>query len=110
MYLESQGTKVSFSPRLAQTEYSNMAVSVWSFAWDFSVAVAWSITPAPSCLISTTIFSGNASSVPDCTFICPLRRYFSPVRRMGYRKRKLWKKILKRTKYDTWKTEECNHG
>lgn len=30
---------------------------------------------------------------------------------MGYKKRKLWKKILKRNKYNTtWKTEQCNHG
>jgi len=30
---------------------------------------------------------------------------------MGYKKGKLWKKILKRTKYNnTWKTEQCNHG
>lgn len=92
MYLASEGTKVSFSPRLAHTEYSYTEALVWSFSLDISLAGLPPKT-VPSLFKTSTIkLSGNSYSPLselDWTWICPLRRYLSPFKWIGYKT--MWK-------------------
>lgn len=82
MYLGSQGTNTSSSPRLAHKEYSYKTALDWSFPLEISVDVALSRKLPPLSKMSTIKFSGNpdtpSSNDLDSTLICPLRRYFSP--------------------------------
>lgn len=87
-YLESRGAKMSSSPRLAQIEYSKMAVPVWSFPLDTTLVRLTSITSSFLSNTSTMMFSDNlvgSWSKLGRMWISPVRRYFFPVRLIGCR-------------------------